>query len=93
MMIWRHLSDKRNNSKHCGNCFKMIYVSFMRSPEGVLLKKVLLKVLQNSQENTCARVSFLKKIDYCEIFGYIFFIEHLRWLLLYNQLSQKMKDK
>ena len=29
---------------------------------GVLLKKVLLEILQNSQENTCARDSFLIKL-------------------------------
>ena len=29
---------------------------------GVLWKKVFLKILQNSQENTCARVSFLIKL-------------------------------
>ena len=27
------------------------------------LKKVLLEILQNSQENTCARVSFLMKLQ------------------------------
>ena len=27
---------------------------------GVLLEKVFLKILQSSQENTCAKVSFLK---------------------------------
>ena len=29
---------------------------------GVLLKKVFLKISKNSQENTCARVSFLIKL-------------------------------
>ena len=29
---------------------------------GVLKKKAFLKILQNSQENTCARVSFLKNL-------------------------------
>ena len=38
------------------------------------VKKVLLKISQNSQKNVCARVfSFKKKT---------FFREHLRWLLL-----------
>ena len=31
--------------------------------EGVLWKKVFLKISQNSQENTCARVSFLVKLQ------------------------------
>ena len=30
---------------------------------GVLCKKMLLETLQNSQENTCARVSFLIKLQ------------------------------
>ena len=30
---------------------------------GVSVKKVFLEVLQNSQENTCARVSFLIKLQ------------------------------
>ena len=38
---------------------------------GVLSEKVLLEILQNSQENTCARVSFLIKhllsCEFCEI--------------------------
>ena len=29
---------------------------------GALLEKVFLKILQNSHENTCARVSFLIKL-------------------------------
>ena len=31
--------------------------------EGVLWKKMLLKISPNSQENTCARVSFLIKLQ------------------------------
>ena len=31
--------------------------------EGVLLKNVFFKISQNSQENTCARVSFLTKLQ------------------------------
>ena len=31
--------------------------------EGVLWEKMFLKILQNSQENTCARVSFLIKLQ------------------------------
>ena len=38
-----------------------------RNPEaairGVLYKRVFLKILQNSQENICARVSFLIKLQ------------------------------
>ena len=42
--------------------------------EGVLWKKMFLKILQNSQENTCARVSFLINCRrYCETFKSTFF--------------------
>ena len=44
------------------------------------LKKVFLKILQNSQENTCARIFFLMKLKFSRT---PFFIEHLRWLLLH----------
>ena len=53
------------------------------------LKKVFLKISQNSQENTRARV-FIKKEtltqvfsrEFCEISKSTFFIEHLWWQLL-----------
>ena len=32
---------------------------------GVLYKKVFLEISQNSQENTCARISFLIKLQAC----------------------------
>ena len=34
-----------------------------QSPGGVLQKKAFLKILQNSQENTCVGVSFLIKLQ------------------------------
>ena len=34
-----------------------------KQPQEVFYKKVFLKILQNSQENTCARVSFLTKLQ------------------------------
>ena len=60
----------------------------------VFYKKVFLKIWQNSQENTCARVSLLIKnikketlaqvlsCEFCEFSRTFFFIEHLRRLLL-----------
>ena len=59
-------------------------------------KKVFLEISQNSQENSCASVSFLIKLQalglgdsgigvflwFCEISKNTFFTEHLRWLLL-----------
>ena len=49
---------------------------------GVLYKEVFLEILQNSQENTCARVSFLMaqlfSCEFCKIYKNIFFIAHPR---------------
>ena len=45
-----------------------------QSSGGVLQKKVFLEISQNSQENTCARASFLIKLQS---------VEHLWWLLLW----------
>ena len=42
---------------------KIYMVKFKSSRPGCSLKKVYLKVLQNSLENTCARVSFLIKLQ------------------------------
>ena len=38
---------------------KLRFKKFKKQPPEVFCKKVLLKTSQNSQENTCARVSFL----------------------------------
>ena len=37
----------------------LLHLLQKQSSEGIPLKKVFLEILQNSQENTCARVSFL----------------------------------
>ena len=64
------------------------------------VKKVVLKISQNSQENTyvgvCLTWNFTKKetptqlfyCEFCEIFKNTFFIKHLRWLLLTNLSHQ-----
>ena len=51
---------------------------------GVLQEKVFLGISQNSQENTCDRVSFLIKLqaqvffcESCDIFKNTYFTEHL----------------
>ena len=59
---------------------------------GVFGKKVFLKISQNSQENTCTRVSFYKKlkrlwhrcfpVNFTKFLRTSFLLEHLRWLLL-----------
>ena len=46
------------------------------------VKKIFLKILQNSQENTCGRVNFIKKetlaqvfsCEFCKIFKNTFFL-------------------
>ena len=59
---------------------------------GVLLKKVLLEASQNSQENTCARASFLIKLqaEACKISKNTFFTKHLWATLLFEKLSTKI---
>ena len=55
---------------------------------------MFLKISENSQENTCATV-FSKKeslaqvfsFEFGEIFKNIFFMEHLRWLILVFMMS------
>ena len=57
------------------------------------MKKVVLETLQNLQENTCARVSFLLKfkkrfwpscfpVNFVKFLRTTFLTEYLRWLLL-----------
>ena len=53
--------------------------------KGALWKKVFLEISENSQKNTFARVSFIKKqtlaqmlsCEYCKISKNTFFTEHL----------------
>ena len=44
----------------------------------VLLEKLFLELSENSQEKTCARVSFLIKLQACEISKKTFYTEYLR---------------
>ena len=75
----------------------LIYCGFLNdekiSSEAVAMrcsvKKVLLEISQDSQENTCSRVSLLRETlaqvfscKFCEISENIFFSEHVWWLLL-----------
>ena len=68
-------------------------VSIRSSRPEVLCKNVALKYFENSQENTCARVSFLScwglhlltQVFYCDFYKFFtsaFFTEYLMWLLL-----------
>ena len=57
----------------------MIIENLEAATRGVLWKKVFLEILQNSQENTCTRVSFLIKLQANfikkETLGYVFTCE------------------
>ena len=69
------------------------------------IKKMFLEISQNSQENTCARVSFLIKLratllkkrlwhrcfplNFAKFLRTLFLTEHLRWLLLYQTLDEE----
>ena len=72
-------------------------------PQKYSIKKVILEILQNSQENTRARISILKKlqallkkrlwytcflVSFAKILRTPFITEHLRWLLLEDIVSK-----
>ena len=63
-------------------------LSIQKQPPEVFCEKVFLEISQNSQESTCARVSFLIKWHRCFPVNFVkflktpFFKEHLWWLLL-----------
>ena len=61
--------------------------NFRSSRPEVFCKKVLLKISQNSQESTCARVFFIIKLQASGLQPFL--IEHLRCLLLYLRQSYK----
>ena len=72
------LNKRGPNIDPCGTPNK---ISFQE----LKLEKVFLEISQNSQENTCARVSLLiNKETLAQVFFYrtAFFTVHLRWLLL-----------
>ena len=56
-------------------CDTKMFRSSRPDVQGCSVKKMFLEFSQNSQENTCVRVSFLKKLQ-------AFFIKHLWWLFL-----------
>ena len=63
------LMDTRRSLCHSFNFVNMTFVVMVifllteAAPRGVLKKKVFLEISQNLQENTCARVSFLIKLQ------------------------------
>ena len=66
----------------------MLYLSVLKqrteaAAHKCSLEKVYFEISQNSQENTCTRVSFLMKLQVkANNFIKSFLTEHLRWLLL-----------
>ena len=70
------------------NSFVIISANTEAISQKCSTKNAFLQISQNSQENTCARVSFLKtqlfSCDFCEILKIAFFEKHLRWLFLVN---------
>ena len=80
-----------NSSGVCFCVSKMKVLELVEaSTRGVLWKKAFLEILQNSQENTCARAPFLKRglwhrcfpVNFVKFLKMPFSIEHLWWMLL-----------
>ena len=69
-------------------------ISWLCNPEFYLeavvrrcsIKKLFIKISQNSQENTCARVFFFLKVNFAKFLRTPIFIEHLWWLLLFVRI-------
>ena len=91
--FWNTLSNIKVKRKNSELHKILIPFTFSRFPGAVVrrcsVKKVFLVISQNSQKNTCARVSFLIKTlaqvssyEFCEISNSTFLIKHLWWLLL-----------
>ena len=71
--------------------YKLITTFRCSRPE-MFCKKMFLKISQNLQENTCARVPFLIKLQARGTYFYRtpVFIEHLWWLLLNIPIIHKL---
>ena len=74
------------------NCILLCHVRVRSSRQALFcsVKKMFLEISQNSQENACARVSFLNKrlwhrgfpVNFAKFLRTSFLTEHLQWLLL-----------
>ena len=70
-------SSSSDNEEECAEAV------VWRCYAGGSVGNMFLGISQNSQKNTCARASFLRKLQaFCEISRKTFFTEHLQWLLL-----------
>ena len=66
IIIWSIRNQKFQNFKDVGSFIMLLTEA---ATEGVLWKKMFLEILQNSQENTCARASFLIKLqDFLQLY-------------------------
>ena len=71
--------------ENCSNLTLGTVLPVGAATRGVLYKKAILKILQNSQENTCTRVFFKKETvgqvlfcTFCAFFTNTSFTEHVR---------------
>ena len=82
----RNLSKKNIFNTIIRNCLELLLTD-TENPEaatgGVLLKKVYLKILQTSQENICARDSFLIKLQTSNTSGKLNFKTHFCIYMLF----------
>ena len=66
IIIWSIRNQKFQKFKDVGSFIMLLTEA---ATEGVLWKKMFLEILQNSQENTCARASFLIKLqDFLQLY-------------------------
>ena len=76
----------------CAMSFSYCQISFLSKAvvQRISVKKMFLKILQNSHENICARVSFLKKLQVCRPEAYNF-IKKLNNLQLAQVFCEDLK--
>ena len=66
-LLWNITALHRLKYKSCHSWF--VNICPEAATRGVLWKKMLLEISQNSQENTCARASFIKKETLAQVFS------------------------
>ena len=66
-LLWNITALHRLKYKSCHSWF--VNICPEAATRGVLWKKMLLEISQNSQENTCATASFIKKETLAQVFS------------------------
>ena len=80
---------KRNLWKRAFKNFHLVHSWHTEAAtRGVLLKKVFLEISRNSQENTCARVSFFNKLDICDTLNWVHDMRKLFHPLLFQNKGE-----